>query len=140
MRPVLHKGPFGYETVNVEAQRREDDSLLNWMAAMIRLRKECPEIGWGSWTLLKTNAPGVLGLRYEWKGNALVLLHNFQPKPREIRLRLKDDAEADAHEPAPQRRIAPGRKGPSTGSRSKPSAIAGIALAGSITISVAPRS
>jgi maltose alpha-D-glucosyltransferase / alpha-amylase len=34
---------------------------------MIRLRKECPEIGWGDWqvltTVLTTGAPGVLALR-----------------------------------------------------------------------------
>lgn len=93
VRPVL-QGPFGYETVNVEAQRREDDSLLNWMAGMIRLRKECPEIGWGEWTRLQTNAPGVLGLRYEWKGNALVVLHNFSAKSKEVRLKLKEESGA----------------------------------------------
>ncbi|MEO6872634.1 MAG: alpha-amylase family protein [Chthoniobacterales bacterium] len=91
IRPVLHKGPFGYETVNVEAQRREDDSLLNWMAGMIRLRKECPEVGWRDWTRVKTGAPGVLGLRYEWKGNALVVLHNFSAKSKEVRLKLKEE-------------------------------------------------
>jgi maltose alpha-D-glucosyltransferase / alpha-amylase len=90
IRPVLDKGPFGFEDVNVEVQRREDDSLLNWMAAMIRLRKECPEIGWGEWSLVKTGAPGVLGLRYEWKGNALVVLHNFTAKPKETHFRLTD--------------------------------------------------
>ena len=91
IRPVLNRGPFGYKTVNVEAQRRQDGSLLNWMAAMIRLRKECPEIGWGDWSLVETGAPGVLGIRYEWKGNALIILHNFSAKPKEVRLRVKDD-------------------------------------------------
>jgi maltose alpha-D-glucosyltransferase / alpha-amylase len=91
VRPVLSKGPFGFREVNVEAQRRDDHSLLNWMAAMIRLRKECPEIGWGEWSLLKTNAPGVLGLRFDWRGNAVVVLHNFSAKPKEVRLHLKDE-------------------------------------------------
>jgi maltose alpha-D-glucosyltransferase/alpha-amylase len=88
VRPVLDEGPFGFREVNVEAQRREEASLLNWMTAMIRLRKECPEIGWGEWSLLKTAAPGVLALRYEWKGNALIVLHNFTAKPKEARFRL----------------------------------------------------
>lgn len=91
VRPVLDRGPFGCETVNVEAQRREDDSLLNWMAGMIRLRKECPEIGWGEWTRVKTGAPGALALRYEWKGNALLVVHNFCAKAKEVRLKLKDE-------------------------------------------------
>ena len=58
---------------------------------MIRLRKECPEIGWGEWSLVKTAAPGVLGLRYEWKGNALLVLHNFSAKPKEACFRLADE-------------------------------------------------
>ena len=91
VRPVLDEGPFGFREVNVEAQRREEGSLLNWMAAMIRLRKECPEIGWGEWELVKTKAPGVLGLRYDWKGTALLVLHNFTAKPKEARLRLEDE-------------------------------------------------
>ena len=94
MRPVLDEGPFGFAEVNVEKQRRDDGSLLNWMTGMIRLRKECPEIGWGEWSLVKTAAPGVLGLRYQWKGNALIVLHNFTPKPKEARFRL---TEPEAH-------------------------------------------
>jgi maltose alpha-D-glucosyltransferase/alpha-amylase len=88
VRPILDEGPFGFREVNVEAQRREEGSLLNWMTAMIRLRKECPEIGWGEWSLVKTTAPGVLGLSYEWKGNALIVLHNFTARPKEARVRL----------------------------------------------------
>ena len=90
IRPVLDKGPLGCASINVATQRRDPNSLMNWMAAMIRLRKECPEIGWGDWSLVKTRAPGVLGLRYEWKGSALVMLHNFAAKPREVRLELRD--------------------------------------------------
>ena len=34
--------------VNVALQRRDPHSLLNWMERLIRRRKECPELGWGS--------------------------------------------------------------------------------------------
>ncbi len=91
VRPVLDEGPFGFQEVDVETQRRESGSLLNWMAGMIRLRKECPEIGWGDWSLIKTAAPGVLALRYTWRGNALLVLHNFLAKPKEACFRLRDD-------------------------------------------------
>src|SRR2546430_13234558 len=39
--PVIAKGPYAYEQVNVEGQRRDANSLFNWTARMIRLRKEC---------------------------------------------------------------------------------------------------
>ena len=35
------------DAVNVQAQRTDPDSLLNWFERLIRLRKELPEIGWG---------------------------------------------------------------------------------------------
>ena len=75
--PVVDDPVFGYQRVNVEAQRRDPDSQLNWMTNMIRMRKQCPEIGWGDWTILDVGTPGVLAMRYDWRGNSLVTLHNF---------------------------------------------------------------
>ena len=49
--PVIDHGVWSYEHVNVEAQRRDPSSFLSWMAQMIRLRKECPEIGLGQCTV-----------------------------------------------------------------------------------------
>ena len=60
-RPLPADGPFGYPEVNVARQRREPGSLLNWMERLIRRRRECPELGWGEWTLLPQDEPG--GLR-----------------------------------------------------------------------------
>ena len=84
--PVIAGGVWGHERVNVEAQRRDPASLLNWTARMIRLRKECPEIGWGSWEILDTGSPHVLAMRYDWRGNSLLVLHNFDRRPHEVRI------------------------------------------------------
>jgi hypothetical protein len=51
---------------------------------MIRLRKECPEIGWGSWEILETGSSAVLAMRYDWRDNSLVLIHNFDALPHDI--------------------------------------------------------
>ncbi|MDP8925275.1 MAG: hypothetical protein M3O34_20715, partial [Chloroflexota bacterium] len=40
-------GEYAFERVNVGTQRADPDSLLNWMAALIRVRRECGEIGVG---------------------------------------------------------------------------------------------
>jgi maltose alpha-D-glucosyltransferase/alpha-amylase len=88
VNPVISKGPYGYQSVNVDAQRRDPGSLLNWMIKMIRVRKECPEIGWGEWTLLRTGARGVLALCYAWRGNRVVVLHNFHRQPQQVRVVL----------------------------------------------------
>lgn len=89
VKPVIADGPFGCAHVNVESQRRDPGSLLNWMVGMIRLRKECPEIGWGTWTVLPAGDSSVLALCYSWRGNHVVVLHNFAEEPREARFRLK---------------------------------------------------
>jgi maltose alpha-D-glucosyltransferase/alpha-amylase len=80
VRPVIDDPVYGYHRVNVEAQRRNPQSFLNWVERKIRMRRECPEISWGSWTILDPDAPGVLVMRYDWAGHALVLLHNFTAK------------------------------------------------------------
>jgi maltose alpha-D-glucosyltransferase/alpha-amylase len=85
--PVIDDPIYGYHRVNVEAQRRDAQSLLNWMERKIRMRKECPEISWGDWKIIPTEAPGVLVMRYERRGHVLVILHNFTAKPKFVRLR-----------------------------------------------------
>jgi maltose alpha-D-glucosyltransferase/alpha-amylase len=88
IHPVVDQGPYSFERVNVESQRRDPDSLLSWTGRMIRLRKECPEIGWGDWEILPAGSPHVLALRYDWQGCSLVILHNFAETPQEVRFRL----------------------------------------------------
>jgi len=93
--PLVEKGPFAYRHVNVESQRRDPSSLLNWTVRMIRLRKECPEIGWGTWRAIPTGRSDVLALLYEWRGNAVLTVHNFAGEPRAVRLALDGIAGAD---------------------------------------------
>lgn len=89
--PVISDGVYSYAEINVEEQRRDPTSLLNWTARMIRLRKECPEIGWGTVTVLETGSDEVLALRYDWRDNSLVTVHNFDDKPHDISLTPKVD-------------------------------------------------
>jgi maltose alpha-D-glucosyltransferase / alpha-amylase len=88
VHPVIEDGVWGCRHINVENQRRDPDSFLNWTASMIRLRKECPEIGWGSYAVLNTDAPGVLAMRYDWRGNSVLVLHNFAERPYEVQLSI----------------------------------------------------
>lgn len=86
--PVIDSGPFGYRAVNVEAQRRDPTSMLNFTRKMIRLRHETPEVGWGDWTILRTGSRHVLAIRYDWRGNSVVTLHNFDASPCEVSIRV----------------------------------------------------
>jgi maltose alpha-D-glucosyltransferase / alpha-amylase len=84
--PVIDKGVWSYEEINVAKQRRDPESLLNWTERIIRMRKECPEFGWGTWKILNTRNPSVLAIRYDWRNNSLVTLHNFDDKPHSVTL------------------------------------------------------
>jgi maltose alpha-D-glucosyltransferase / alpha-amylase len=87
--PAISRGPYGYEQVNVAQQRRDPNSMVNWTERIIRMRKEVPEIGWGSFKVLPSGTQEVLVLRYDWRNNAVVIIHNFAPEPLEIRIAIK---------------------------------------------------
>jgi len=82
--PVISSGPYGYEHVNAARQRREPNSLLNWTERLIRMRKEVPEIGWGDFQLLETDDDSVFAIRYDWRNNSVVFVHNLKGTPREV--------------------------------------------------------
>ena len=88
-------GLFGRLAVNVGAQRRDPDSLLNWMERMIRRRRETPEIGWGAWSVLDTGLPSVLGHRCDWADRSLVALHNLGADPAVANVNLGSDLPED---------------------------------------------
>jgi maltose alpha-D-glucosyltransferase/alpha-amylase len=98
VRPLVSDPIYGYQRVNVEAQRRDPGSLLNWIERAIRMRRECPEISWGDWEILPTQAREVLAMRYEWDDHVVIAVHNFSPQPRAVALhhaRARDAALID---------------------------------------------
>src|SRR6202522_3404005 len=82
--PVISAGPYGFEHVNVAAQRRDPNSLMNWMERIIRMRKETPEIGWGDFSFISAQASEVLIMRYEWRKNTVLFIHNLSGLPKEV--------------------------------------------------------
>ena len=82
--PVIGEGPYGYPHVNAARQRREPNSLLNWTERIVRMRKEVPEIGWGAFEVLPVRDPAVLVIRYDWRNNSVLFVHNLSDTPREV--------------------------------------------------------
>jgi maltose alpha-D-glucosyltransferase / alpha-amylase len=87
--PVIDQAPFGFQHVNAAQQRRDPNSILNWTERVMRMRKEVPEIGWGRFEVLPSGTPQVMVLRYEWRNNTVMFVHNLAASPREIRLKAK---------------------------------------------------
>ncbi|WP_420119278.1 alpha-amylase family protein [Micromonospora sp.] len=87
IRPVIDKGDFGYQKVNVTAQRGDSTSLLAWFERMIRTLREAPEIGSGSTTHIDVPMPaGVLAHRADGPTGTMVFLHNLGTEDVEVDL------------------------------------------------------
>jgi maltose alpha-D-glucosyltransferase/alpha-amylase len=84
VRPSIDDDTFGFRKVNVADQRRDPDSLLNWTERRIRMRKECPELGWGDFTVLRVDVPEVLAIRYDFRSVSMLTLHNFSPQRQTV--------------------------------------------------------
>ena len=89
--PVIAEGEYSYKRLNVRVQRRNSESLLNWMERAIRMRKECPEFAWGKWEILETGHESVFAHRCEWNDQVAIAIHNLSQEPCQITLTLKDD-------------------------------------------------
>ena len=86
IRPPITKRPFGYATVNVASQLRDQGSLLNWMERLIRARRSCPELGWGKFTTMQSEHPGLFVHRCEWRDHAVAAVHNLSDQPGPFQL------------------------------------------------------
>jgi glycosidase len=92
----LVDGGFGPESVNVEAQRRDRDSLLNWFERLIRRRRETHELALGSYRPVPTDPVSVFAHRCDWDGSTVVAVHNLDAEPVSLSLKLDDIPDAES--------------------------------------------
>ncbi|HEV7277486.1 MAG TPA: alpha-amylase family protein [Devosiaceae bacterium] len=88
VHPVVEEGEFGAGVVNVEEQRRDPNSLLNWTRQLCDVRKSCPEVGWGRPELVGVDNDAVLAHRYRWRGSHVLLVHNLHDRACRVSLDL----------------------------------------------------
>jgi len=105
VRP-LPGGAFAPAKVNVEDQRRHPDSLLRFVRHLVRARREAPELGWGTSTLIETSDPALFAHSCQWEDSTVIAIHNLGARPAGAELALGSGAKgvhdllADAEEPA----------------------------------------
>ena len=90
--PLIDDGDYAYTKVNVEVQRLDPQSLLNWLERMTRLRKEHPAFGVGDCTFLDTGQPELLAHRCDHDGHSMFALHNLGARRARFTLDLGDGA------------------------------------------------
>jgi maltose alpha-D-glucosyltransferase/alpha-amylase len=90
VRPLVTEEGFEPESVNVTNQRSDPDSTFAWTRRLVIARRECPELGWGEWSLIDLQNPAVLAHRCDWDNSSVVALHNFSPDPQQVKLKLEE--------------------------------------------------
>jgi len=88
--PVIADPVYGYQAVNVEAQRRTDASLLSWMRRLVSARRRTKVFGRGTVQFLRPNNTRVLAHLREYRGDTVLLVHNLAPSAEAVELDLAE--------------------------------------------------
>jgi maltose alpha-D-glucosyltransferase/alpha-amylase len=86
--PVIMDPIYGYQGLNVEAQERDDSSLLQWMKNMIGLRKLFPALGVGSLRFLEPENRKVLAYLRQHENDAILCVANLSRSAQPVELDL----------------------------------------------------
>jgi maltose alpha-D-glucosyltransferase/alpha-amylase len=87
VRP-LPGGDFSPEQVNVDDQRHDPDSLLAFISRLMHRRRETPELGFGTSTLLENEPPALFAHRCDWQDSSVFAVHNLSGEKVEAELDL----------------------------------------------------
>jgi maltose alpha-D-glucosyltransferase/alpha-amylase len=90
--PVIQSGPFGFQNVNVAAQRADPNSLWQAIRKMIRLRKAHPALGWGDFALAETGSQAVVAYWRRDPQESLLVVHNLSERDQNAKLTVPREA------------------------------------------------
>jgi len=86
--PPIMDPVYGYEAVNVEAQRRDPSSLLNWMRRLLAVRKSSRAFGRGKMTFLRPGNRKILAFLREYGDEAILCVANLARSAQPVELDL----------------------------------------------------
>jgi maltose alpha-D-glucosyltransferase/alpha-amylase len=87
--PPIMDPIYGFEAVNVEAQKREPNSLLNWMRRLLAARKTSRAMGRGGLSFLRAGNRKVLAYVRELGDEAVLCVANLCRTPQPVELDLR---------------------------------------------------
>ncbi|HSI03038.1 MAG: maltose alpha-D-glucosyltransferase [Myxococcota bacterium] len=72
--PIISDPPYGYQSVNVEAQDRTSTSLLAWMRRVIKLRKQYKAFGRGTFEILPLANRKILAYLRQYENEVILVV------------------------------------------------------------------
>jgi maltose alpha-D-glucosyltransferase / alpha-amylase len=88
--PVIADPVYGYQAVNVEAQRQASTSPLAWTRKLVAARKRSKVFGRGTLRFLTPTNTRVLVHLREHAGETVLLVHNLAPSAEAVELDLAE--------------------------------------------------
>jgi maltose alpha-D-glucosyltransferase/alpha-amylase len=86
--PPIMDPIYGYEAVNVEAQRRDRSSLLNWMKRMLQVRNTSHAFGRGTLRFIRPGNRKVLVYLREYGEDSILCVANLSRSAQPVELDL----------------------------------------------------
>ncbi|HEU5184639.1 MAG TPA: maltose alpha-D-glucosyltransferase [Gemmatimonadaceae bacterium] len=88
--PVIVDPPYGYHTINVEAQERTPTSLLRWMRRLIGVRKAQKAFGRGTQEFLHPTNKRVLVFLRRYQNEVVLCVNNLSRYAQPVELDLRE--------------------------------------------------
>lgn len=88
--PLVDTPGYSPYEINVEAQRDETASLLNWTRSMLAMRRDHPLLSTGEFATLETGHPAVLAFERSEGTRRILSVANFSDRPVEAAIALED--------------------------------------------------
>ena len=87
--PPLMDPVYGYQSVNVEAQRRSETSMLQWLRRFVAVRRRWPVFGLGSFESLNATNPSVFAYLRVHEDHAVLCVNNLSRFAQPVELDLR---------------------------------------------------
>jgi maltose alpha-D-glucosyltransferase/alpha-amylase len=87
--PLIVDPPYGYHTVNVQAQDRTPTSLLRWTRRLIGVRQEHQAFGRGTWEPMPADNRRVLVFLRRYRDEMILCVNNLSRFAQYVELDLK---------------------------------------------------
>lgn len=94
--PPLMDPIYGYQSVNVEAQQRDQASFLNWLRKLINIRQQHPLFGIGGFEIIGVSSTAVFAYvrtpaKEQEGANPVLCVHNFSASAQPVEITFPPD-------------------------------------------------
>lgn len=86
--PVIMDSVYGYQSVNVESQKRTSTSLLHWVQRAIELRRQHPVFGQGALEFIKPENRKIFAFTRSYQDETVLCVFNLSRSAQPVELDL----------------------------------------------------